>query len=78
MCMFYNISSDVWDTSGCEPSPLSKATELVCQCNHLTTFGGSVLVPPNAIDIGDIGVCYILDQYVMSQVKPGFFAEISC
>ncbi|XP_013395471.1 polycystin-1-like [Lingula anatina] len=53
-CQFYNELNNTWDTGGCEPDAESVAACSVCLCNHLTSFGASVLVTPNAIKFQDL------------------------
>jgi hypothetical protein len=54
-CQFYN-KQETWNSAGCEPLDTSTATITVCKCNHLTAFGASVLLAPNAIDFTDLAV----------------------
>ena len=37
-----------------QAGPNSTATKLQCLCNHLTSFGGSLLVEPNPIDFDKV------------------------
>ncbi|XP_067672234.1 polycystin-1-like [Haliotis asinina] len=53
-CQFFNTQSMDWDSSGCQAMDESITTRTVCRCNHLTSFGSSMLVPPDAINIVDL------------------------
>lgn len=55
-CGFYDPSSETWSGAGCYPTAESLPVYTTCMCNHLTPFGGSMLVPPNAISFSDLVV----------------------
>jgi len=54
-CLYLDELNDVWKHDNCSVSAFSTAGNLRCQCNHLTTFGGtdgeSVLVKPNLVEV---------------------------
>jgi len=54
-CLYLDELNDVWKHDNCSVSPFSSAGNLLCRCNHLTTFGGtdgeSVLVKPNLVQV---------------------------
>ncbi|XP_060076676.1 polycystin-1-like [Ylistrum balloti] len=53
-CMYYDTTELAWSTSGCQPTSECIAIALVCKCNHLTAFGGGMLVPIDAISFSDL------------------------
>ncbi|XP_033754437.1 LOW QUALITY PROTEIN: polycystin-1-like [Pecten maximus] len=53
-CMYYDTQELAWSTSGCQPTSECIAIALVCKCNHLTAFGGGMLVPIDAISFSDL------------------------
>lgn len=55
-CVFYDTSTSLWSNSGCEPLDESIASVAVCACNHMTFYGGSVLLSPDQIDFTDLTV----------------------
>ncbi|XP_041506459.1 polycystic kidney disease protein 1-like 2 [Microtus oregoni] len=50
-CVFWDESQETWDTSGCQVGPRTTTSQTHCLCNHLTFFGSTFLVMPNAIDV---------------------------
>ncbi|XP_006152651.1 polycystic kidney disease protein 1-like 2 isoform X2 [Tupaia chinensis] len=50
-CVFWDEVQEMWDTSGCQVGPLTTPFQAHCLCNHLTFFGSTFLVMPNAIDV---------------------------
>ena len=55
-CQYYDETREVWKASGCSVSDESIPIATVCQCNHLTAFGSSSLVPISSIDFKDLAV----------------------
>ncbi|CAH1779490.1 unnamed protein product [Owenia fusiformis] len=53
-CVFWNETTQKWASDGCEVGPLTISTETHCLCNHLTNFGGDMVVPPNTIDFSTV------------------------
>ncbi|XP_044184688.1 polycystic kidney disease protein 1-like 2 [Acropora millepora] len=49
-CLFWNRTAEKWQSNGCKVGSNSTTTFLQCLCNHLTSFGGGVLVMPNKLD----------------------------
>ncbi|XP_044184816.1 polycystic kidney disease protein 1-like 2 [Acropora millepora] len=49
-CLFWNRTAEKWQSNGCKVGSNSTTTTLQCLCNHLTSFGGGVLVMPNKLD----------------------------
>jgi hypothetical protein len=45
-----------WDTNGCAPTDESIENYAVCECEHLTPFGGGMLAPPNVLSFADLVV----------------------
>ncbi|XP_064239027.1 polycystin-1-like protein 2 isoform X2 [Aotus nancymaae] len=50
-CVFWDEVQETWDNSGCHVGPRTSPYQTHCLCNHLTFFGSTFLVMPNAIDI---------------------------
>ncbi|XP_068717189.1 polycystin-1-like protein 2 [Montipora capricornis] len=49
-CLFWDSVKEQWLSRGCKVGSNSTSTSLQCLCNHLTSFGGGVLVMPNKLD----------------------------
>ncbi|XP_068717180.1 polycystin-1-like protein 2 [Montipora capricornis] len=49
-CLFWDSVKEQWLSRGCKVGLNSTSTSLQCLCNHLTSFGGGVLVMPNKLD----------------------------
>ncbi|XP_069871843.1 polycystin-1-like protein 2 [Dipodomys merriami] len=50
-CVFWDEVQETWDNSGCQVGPRTTASQTHCLCNHLTFFGSTFLVMPNAVDV---------------------------
>ncbi|XP_057568736.1 polycystic kidney disease protein 1-like 2 [Hippopotamus amphibius kiboko] len=50
-CVFWDTVQGTWDNSGCQVGPRTTPSQTHCLCNHLTFFGSTFLVMPNAVDI---------------------------
>ncbi|KAM5297461.1 LOW QUALITY PROTEIN: polycystin-1-like protein 2 [Glossophaga mutica] len=50
-CVFWDEVQRTWDSSGCQVGPRTTPSQTHCLCNHLTFFGSTFLVMPNAIDV---------------------------
>ncbi|XP_008063168.1 polycystic kidney disease protein 1-like 2 [Carlito syrichta] len=50
-CVFWDEVQETWDSSGCQVGPQTTPRQMHCLCNHLTFFGSTFLVMPNAIDV---------------------------
>jgi hypothetical protein len=55
-CQFYHEANELWSAGGCSVSDQSIPIATVCQCNHLTAFGGSSLVPISSISFTNLAV----------------------
>ncbi|XP_078349636.1 LOW QUALITY PROTEIN: polycystin-1-like protein 2 [Oculina patagonica] len=53
-CRFWSHDKEKWLTEGCKVGPQSTKHRLLCMCNHLTSFGGGLLVAPNPIDMDTV------------------------
>lgn len=53
-CIFWSEEEDTWSSEGCEVGPLTTKYRTQCLCNHLTSFGGDFVVPPNTIDFKNV------------------------
>ncbi|NWR19530.1 PK1L2 protein, partial [Emberiza fucata] len=50
-CVFWDEHQGGWNSYGCHVGPKTNPSSTQCLCDHLTFFGSSFLVIPNAIDI---------------------------
>ncbi|XP_016052978.1 PREDICTED: polycystic kidney disease protein 1-like 2 [Miniopterus natalensis] len=50
-CVFWDEIQGTWDNSGCQVGPWTTPSQTHCLCNHLTFFGSTFLVMPNAIHV---------------------------
>ncbi|XP_037671501.1 polycystic kidney disease protein 1-like 2 [Choloepus didactylus] len=57
-CVFWDEVQGTWDNSGCQVGPQTSSSQTHCRCNHLTFFGSTFLVMPNAIDVRQAAVLF--------------------
>ncbi|KAM4723032.1 polycystin-1-like protein 2 [Rhinophrynus dorsalis] len=50
-CMFWDELNQDWNSTGCHVGPNTTPSSTQCLCTHLTFFGSSFIVMPNAIDV---------------------------
>uniref|UniRef100_A0A8C4TYZ8 Polycystic kidney disease protein 1-like 2 n=1 Tax=Falco tinnunculus TaxID=100819 RepID=A0A8C4TYZ8_FALTI len=50
-CVFWDEHRGSWNSYGCHVGPKTNPRSTHCLCNHLTFFGSSFFVIPNAIDV---------------------------
>ncbi|KAM7101356.1 polycystin-1-like protein 3 [Ciconia maguari] len=50
-CVFWDEHQGNWNSYGCHVGPKTTPRSTQCLCNHLTFFGSSFFVIPNAIDV---------------------------
>ncbi|XP_071973672.1 polycystin-1-like protein 2 isoform X2 [Engystomops pustulosus] len=50
-CVFWDESSQEWNNTGCHVGPKTTPHSIQCLCSHLTFFGSSFIVMPNAVDV---------------------------
>uniref|UniRef100_A0A8B9P8Q1 Polycystic kidney disease protein 1-like 2 n=1 Tax=Apteryx owenii TaxID=8824 RepID=A0A8B9P8Q1_APTOW len=50
-CVFWDERQGNWNSYGCHVGPKTNPRSTQCLCNHLTFFGSSFFVIPNAIDV---------------------------
>ncbi|NXS56995.1 PK1L2 protein, partial [Brachypteracias leptosomus] len=50
-CVFWDEHQGNWKSYGCHVGPKTNVRSTQCLCNHLTFFGSSFFVIPNAIDV---------------------------
>ena len=62
LCQYYDESTSSWAYNGCEATDESVPSCIACKCNHMTSYGGSVILSPDQIDFTDLTVSipYIL------------------
>ncbi|KAM9269057.1 polycystin-1-like protein 3 [Cariama cristata] len=50
-CVFWDEHQGNWNSYGCHVGPKTNPQSTQCLCNHLTFFGSSFFIIPNAIDV---------------------------
>uniref|UniRef100_G3UPE1 Polycystic kidney disease protein 1-like 2 n=1 Tax=Meleagris gallopavo TaxID=9103 RepID=G3UPE1_MELGA len=50
-CVFWDEQQGNWNSYGCQVGPKTNSRSTQCLCNHLTFFGSSFFVIPNAVDV---------------------------
>ncbi|KAM6057828.1 polycystin-1-like protein 2 [Chlamydotis macqueenii] len=50
-CVFWDEHQQNWNSYGCHVGPKTNPRNTQCLCNHLTFFGSSFFIIPNAIDV---------------------------
>uniref|UniRef100_A0A8C8ADQ3 Polycystic kidney disease protein 1-like 2 n=1 Tax=Otus sunia TaxID=257818 RepID=A0A8C8ADQ3_9STRI len=50
-CVFWDEHQGNWNSYGCHVGPKTNSRSTQCLCNHLTFFGSSFFIIPNAIDV---------------------------
>ncbi|XP_056382167.1 polycystic kidney disease protein 1-like 2 [Hyla sarda] len=50
-CVFWDEVSQEWNNTGCHVGPKTTPQSIQCLCTHLTFFGSSFIVMPNAVDV---------------------------
>ncbi|CAM9436306.1 unnamed protein product [Bubo scandiacus] len=50
-CVFWDEHQGNWNSYGCHVGPKTNSRSTQCLCNHLTFFGSSFVIIPNAIDV---------------------------
>ncbi|XP_069594519.1 polycystin-1-like protein 2 [Ranitomeya imitator] len=50
-CVFWDETSQEWNKTGCHVGPKTTPHSIQCLCTHLTFFGSSFIVMPNALDV---------------------------
>ncbi|NWS67405.1 PK1L2 protein, partial [Crotophaga sulcirostris] len=50
-CVFWDEHQGNWNSYGCHVGPKTNHRSTQCLCNHLTFFGSSFFVIPNAVDV---------------------------
>ncbi|XP_064637018.1 polycystin-1-like protein 2 [Lineus longissimus] len=53
-CRYWDTETISWSVEGCKLLDETTWKHTVCCCNHLTSFGGDFVVPPNTIDFGSV------------------------
>ncbi|XP_022800666.1 polycystic kidney disease protein 1-like 2 [Stylophora pistillata] len=49
-CLFWNAEISQWTSEGCRVTEMTTQDYVHCSCNHLSAFGGQLLVAPTPID----------------------------
>ncbi|XP_067023241.1 polycystin-1-like protein 2 [Acropora muricata] len=55
-CVYWSEREEKWTTAGCRVLSATLNGFINCACNHLTSFGGSLIVKPNPIDFDRVVV----------------------
>ena len=55
-CVFWSKLSKEWESSGCQPTADTNRDQVVCQCNHLSTFSSNIKLMPNLLDFSVLKV----------------------
>ncbi|XP_020630881.1 uncharacterized protein LOC110067880 isoform X2 [Orbicella faveolata] len=55
-CVFWSEDREKWITEGCRVLSATYNAFINCSCNHLTSFGGALLIKPNPIDFDKVSV----------------------
>ncbi|XP_009076467.1 PREDICTED: polycystic kidney disease protein 1-like 2 [Acanthisitta chloris] len=58
-CVFWDERQESWNSYGCHVGPKSNPRSTQCLCNHLTFFGSSFFVIPNAIDVSKTAQLFV-------------------
>eukprot|EP00111_Clytia_hemisphaerica_P007273 TCONS_00021135-protein len=53
-CLFWDPVNETWGSNGCVVGIETTPSTTQCLCNHLTNFGGDVMVAPNPIDMDQV------------------------
>lgn len=53
-CQYFDTSTNTWSTNGCASTEESVENYAVCECQHLTPFGGGMLAPPDSLSFTDL------------------------
>ncbi|XP_047565947.1 polycystic kidney disease protein 1-like 2 [Lutra lutra] len=72
-CVFWDEVQGTWDNSGCQVGPRTTHSQTHCLCNHLTFFGSTFLVMPNAID-----VCQTAELFATFEDNPVVVTTVGC
>ncbi|XP_070580037.1 polycystin-1-like isoform X2 [Ptychodera flava] len=73
-CQYYNETLHVWMNTGCVPSQDSMASCVVCDCNHLTAFGGSSMSTTESVQF--VGLRSNADSSIMALITVGVLIAI--
>uniref|UniRef100_A0A8C6K2J0 Uncharacterized protein n=1 Tax=Melopsittacus undulatus TaxID=13146 RepID=A0A8C6K2J0_MELUD len=65
-CVFWDEHQWNWNSYGCHVGPKTNPRSTQCLCNHLTFFGSSFFVIPNAIDVSK--TAQLFDTFVDNPV----------
>ncbi|KAJ3594292.1 hypothetical protein NHX12_006623 [Muraenolepis orangiensis] len=74
-CMFWDTVLEEWSIEGCQVGLQSTTVLTQCLCTHLTLFGNSFFVMPNALDLSETASLFqtIKDNYVVLALLCTFF-----
>ncbi|XP_078376213.1 polycystin family receptor for egg jelly-like [Oculina patagonica] len=53
-CVYWSGERQMWITDGCQVLSATLNGSINCSCNHLTSFGGGILIKPNPIDFDKV------------------------
>ncbi|ELK37178.1 Polycystic kidney disease protein 1-like 2 [Myotis davidii] len=72
-CVFGDEIQETGDNSGCQVGPRTTPFQTHYLCNHLTFFGSTFLVMPNAID-----VCHTRELFATFEDNPVVVTTVDC
>ncbi|ELT87232.1 hypothetical protein CAPTEDRAFT_84236, partial [Capitella teleta] len=70
-CQYWNKAEQAWASDGCKVAANSNPLRTLCLCDHLTSFGGDMVVPPNTINFATV---FSLDNFM--EALPVFFTVV--
>ncbi|KAI0233658.1 hypothetical protein LSAT2_016133 [Lamellibrachia satsuma] len=53
-CLYWNSLREVWTNTACKVYLDANPGYIVCECRHLSSFAGNMLVAPNKVDLFDL------------------------
>ncbi|XP_022807270.1 polycystic kidney disease protein 1-like 2 [Stylophora pistillata] len=53
-CLYWNAEISRWTSDGCKVSEMTTQDYVHCSCNHLSAFGGQLLLAPTPIDFDKV------------------------
>ncbi|XP_062923193.1 polycystin-1-like protein 2 isoform X2 [Mobula hypostoma] len=72
-CVYWDEINNNWNSSGCRVGPLTTPSSTQCLCNHLTFFGSSFFVMPNAVDVSKT-----VELFATFKDNPIVIATVAC
>jgi len=77
-CKYFDKTVEMWKNTGCVPMTTSTEANLMCACNHLTSFGGRsrgpAFVKPNVITVATIAWGDIMSNPIVFYILCSVYA----